>query len=90
MKCAELVAYGRDGKLPVPRPCAREAKRGQIYCGVHHWRRKSRKVIPDVQEGDFCMWCAAPARTYSIHGGDMISLCKKCGDGLARAIVDGR
>jgi hypothetical protein len=36
------------------------------------------------------MWCAGPARAYSVPDGDLISLCKKCGDGLARAIVDGR
>lgn len=90
MKCIELVTYGSMGRLPVPRACKQNAIEGSAYCGSHHHRREKRKVIPVVQEGGFCVWCAGPARAYSIPGGTTISLCKKCGDGLARAIVDGR
>jgi len=90
VKCADLTVYGLNGKLDVPRPCKRFAKDGSKYCRHHaHLRARKKYIEIVVRDGGYCSYCAEPARSY-VYNGVAISLCKRCGNSLMRAIRDGR
>jgi hypothetical protein len=77
--CAYPVIYGTLGMLSEPRPCKRDAVEGP-YCAQHARVAKRRPVLR-VHDGGFCIWCAAPGRTYA-RDGVQLALCGPCGNAL--------